>query len=189
MNAGEERPAAFLDRDGTLIAEKNYLSDPGGVVLLSGVIDSLRALGDAGFLLVVVTNQSGIARGLYAESDYRAVEARLDQVLAAGGVTLDGTYHCPHHPRVTGACSCRKPDTGMYLEAARDHGIALRRSYFVGDRVKDVVPARALGGTGVLVRTGYGREHERELPGGFHVADDLPAAVKVMLGSLPLPLS
>lgn len=175
------RPAVFLDRDGTLIVEKNYLADPAGVVLVPGTVNALEDLRRAGFALVIVTNQSGIALGLYAESDYHAVAARLAHVLARGGVSLDRVEYCPHHPDITGPCGCRKPATGMHRRAAADLRIDLERSYYVGDKLTDVLPALELGGRGILVRTGYGSEHERGVPPGVRVADDLRAAAALIL--------
>jgi D-glycero-D-manno-heptose 1,7-bisphosphate phosphatase len=175
------RPAAFVDRDGTILAERHYLADPEGVELIPGVLDALSALARAGFMLVTVTNQSGIARGLYTEDDYHAVAARLDEVLARGGVTIDRTEHCPHHPDVTGPCACRKPATGMYRSAAGDLGIDLEASYYVGDKATDVIPAIELKGQGILVRTGYGVEHEASVPAGTWVVDDLAEAARRIL--------
>lgn len=177
----ELRPAVFVDRDGTIIVERSYLADPAGVELVPGTRSALADLRDAGFALVTVTNQSGIARGLYAESDYWAVAARLTEVLEAAGVPVDGTQYCPHHPDVTGHCSCRKPGTGMYLRAASELGLDTARSYYVGDKVTDVLPAIELEGQGILVRTGYGRDHEESLPEGMWVADDLRAAADLIL--------
>lgn len=178
---GSPRRAAFLDRDGTIMVEREYLSDPEGVELVPGTVEAIRDLREAGLAVVVVTNQSGIARGLYTEDDYHAVDRRLQAVLGAAGVKPDATCYCPHHPDFTGPCECRKPGTGMYREAAADLDLALEGSYYVGDRIKDVLPARTLGGTGILVRTGFGREEEDALPEGFHVVDDLPAAVRMII--------
>jgi histidinol-phosphate phosphatase family protein len=175
------RPAVFLDRDGTLIEEREYLADPRGVVLLPGVADALRDLREAGLALVVVTNQSGIARGLYSVEDYRAVERRLGEVLREAGLALDASYFCPHHPDFTGPCPCRKPSSGMHRAAARDLDLQLGRSYFVGDRIKDLLPARELGGRGILVRTGFGRGEEGALPSEYAVVDDLPEAARWIL--------
>jgi D-glycero-D-manno-heptose 1,7-bisphosphate phosphatase len=175
------RPAVFLDRDGTVIRERDYLANPEGVCLLPGALEALGMLAGAGFALVVVTNQSGIARRLYSLEDYRAVEERLDQVLAQGGVHLDGTYFCPHHPHFSGPCDCRKPATGMYLRAARELKLDLPGSFFVGDRVKDVEPAAELGGTGILVRTGYGLEEEPRVPANVAVVDSLLDAARLAL--------
>jgi D-glycero-D-manno-heptose 1,7-bisphosphate phosphatase len=177
------RAAAYLDRDGTLIAERHYLSDPDRLELVPGTVEALKALKDAGYALVVVTNQSGIARGLYTEEDYRAVARRLTDVLYRSGVTLDGSYHCPHHPDVDGPCGCRKPGIGMYLQAAAQLGLDPARSWYVGDKPTDVLPALALKGRGILVRTGYGRDREASVPEGVAVVDDLTAAAAHILMS------
>jgi D-glycero-D-manno-heptose 1,7-bisphosphate phosphatase len=169
------RPAAFLDRDGTVIVEREYLSDPAGVILVPGAVEALRTLRDAGFALVIVTNQSGIGRGLYTEADYQTVRLRLDELLAEEGVILDGSWHCPDDPR-SGDVPCRKPNTGMHRAAAAALGLDPSRSLFIGDRVGDVLPALEFGGRGILVRTGYGREHEERVPPGTQVVDDLLAA-------------
>lgn len=175
------RPAVFLDRDGTVMEEREYLADPAGVRLVPGAAEAIRILRAAGFAVVVVTNQSGIARGLYREEDYRAVAARLDEVLQAAGAPVDATYYCPHHPDHTGACDCRKPAPGMYRRAARELGLDLTRSWYVGDKPSDVEPAQALGGRGVLVRTGYGRASEADVAGDVEVVDDvLGAARRIM---------
>ncbi|MGH7444766.1 MAG: D-glycero-alpha-D-manno-heptose-1,7-bisphosphate 7-phosphatase [Longimicrobiales bacterium] len=176
-------PAVFLDRDGTLIEERSYLADPAGVRLLPGVVDGLRALRAAGYKLIVITNQSGIARGLINEAQYERVRARLDALLALGGVALDGVYHCPHHPAITGACACRKPGVELYERAATDHAIDLHRSAFVGDKPADVEPAAVLGGRAILVRTGYGRMNERAVGAQVRVADDFAGAVEQILKS------
>jgi len=175
------RPAVFLDRDGTIIEEMKYLADPDGIVLIPGAVEALILLRDAGFALVVVTNQSGIARGLYGVEDYEAVARRLDELLAANGLSLDASHFCPHHPDVSGDCFCRKPATGMHRAAAEELGLDPTGSFFVGDRVRDLLPALELGGEGILVRTGYGSEEESALPGVFHVTDDLLEAAHWIL--------
>lgn len=172
------RPAVFVDRDGTLIVEREYLADPDRVVLIPGAAEALAALRRAGYALVVVSNQSGIARGLYGEAEYEAVTARMLAMLEDGGVVVDAVYHCPHHPDLTGPCRCRKPGTGMYEQAAADLGLDLAASWYVGDKRSDVLPALSLGGKGVLVRTGYGREEESGVPDGVEVVDDLGAAAR-----------
>jgi D-glycero-D-manno-heptose 1,7-bisphosphate phosphatase len=175
------RPAVFIDRDGTIIQEKSYLADPDGVSLVPGTVSALADLRRAGFALVIVTNQSGIALGLYRESDYEAVAARLDRVLTDAGVRVDRVEHCSHHPDVDGPCGCRKPATGMHRRAADALDLDLAGSYCVGDKLTDVLPAQELGGRGVLVRTGYGREHESTVPAGVRVVDDLRAAADLIL--------
>lgn len=148
------RPAAFLDRDGTLIVEREYLADPEGVELTPGAVAALRRLQQAGYALVLVTNQSGIGRGLYTLEDFRAVQARIEKQLAAEGITLDGVYFCPHHPDEE--CSCRKPGLALFRRAAEELDLDLGGSVFIGDRVRDVAPAAVLGGRAFLVGTGYG---------------------------------
>jgi D-glycero-D-manno-heptose 1,7-bisphosphate phosphatase len=175
------RPAVFIDRDGTLISERSYLADPDGVKLIPGAVEALAALRAAGFALVTVTNQSGIALGLYRESDYHAVADRIAHELDEAGVPPDDVQYCPHHPDVTGPCDCRKPATGMYMRAAALLGLDPAASYYVGDKLTDVLPATTLGGRGILVRTGYGREHEGDVPPGVRVVDDLRAAAALIL--------
>ena len=167
------RPAVFLDRDGTIIEEANYLADPGGVVLIPGVVEALTLLRDAGFALVVVTNQAGIARGFYGPEAYDAVARRLDELLEREGLVLDATRYCPHHPDFTGDCFCRKPAAGLFRQAAQELNLDLQNSFFVGDRIRDLLPALELGGEGILVRTGYGQREEEGLPSVFDAADDI----------------
>jgi histidinol-phosphate phosphatase family protein len=145
------RGALFIDRDGTLIADAHYLSDARKVVLLATAADAVRAANAAQVPVVIVTNQSGIARGLITEAQYAAVRDRTVALLAADGASVLATYHCPHWPDVTGPCDCRKPGLGMYRDAARDHGLDLRCSAFIGDRWRDAQPALATGGLGILV--------------------------------------
>jgi len=158
-------PAAaglFLDRDGTLIELEPYLCDPQRVRLIPGAAGALRRAREAGYRLVVASNQSGVARGLYGDEAVRAVEARVRELLETEGVTVDGFYHCPHHPEHTGRCQCRKPAPGMLLLAARELGLDLDRSFMVGDTPADLQAGAAAGCRSLLVRTGYGgRERER----------------------------
>ena len=172
------RAAAFLDRDGTIIHEVEYLADPAGVVLLPGVAEELRELRAMGYALVVVTNQSGIARGMYSEDDFRAVQARVEAVLGAEGVRFDAVLHCPHHPDFTGPCECRKPGLGMYRRAEAELGVDLSASLYVGDRLSDVLPALRTGGRGYLVRTGYGAAEAALIPAGIEVIEGLPELVR-----------
>jgi len=183
MIDGAGRPAVFLDRDGTVVVERDYLADPGLAQLVPGAGGALSRLAAAGFALIVVTNQSGIARGLYSEADYRAVRQRIAELLGQGRVRLDGVYHCPHHPDFTGPCACRKPATMLFERAITEHGLDPTRSWFIGDRLKDVEPAQRLGGRGILVRTGYGRDYEAEAA-RFQVADDISAAADLILGPI-----
>lgn len=177
------RPAAFLDRDGTLIRDAHFLRDPAGVELLPGVPQALERLHAAGFALVVITNQSGIARGLLTEADYEAVRARLDALLAAAGVRLTASYHCPHEPDRSGPCECRKPGTLLHRRAAADHGLALERSVSIGDRWRDVAPGLALGGRGILVPSPDTPDEDiARARSEADVAPTLDAAVALVLG-------
>jgi len=154
------RRAVFLDRDGTIVEDPGYLHEPERVKLLPGAADAIRRLNAAGYLVVVVTNQSGIARGLYTVADYRAVEKRLAELLAASGARIDASYFCPHHPQAPEPCACRKPRTKLFLDAQSALGIDFTHSWWVGDRLSDVQPARPLGGKGILVSTGQGNLHQ-----------------------------
>jgi histidinol-phosphate phosphatase family protein len=179
--ADPPRYGAFLDRDGTIIEDPGYLSDPAGVRLIPGAAAAIRKLNQQGWVVVTTSNQSGIARGKYGEAEYRAVQQRMEEQLRAAGARIDGAYFCPHHPDFTGPCECRKPGVRMFQDAARELGIDLSRSIYVGDRPADLEPGRRLGGRMYLVRTGLGLKHEaaaRTL--GATVAPDL-AAVAAMV--------
>lgn len=158
------RPAVFLDRDGTLIADRHYLSDPDGVELFPGAGEAVARLNAAGYFVVLATNQSGIGRGYFTEAQYDAVHARLVADLAAHGARLDAEYHASAFDDGD-PDAYRKPGAGMYLRARREHGVDLARSWWVGDRPRDVEPAGRLGGRGILV---CGPETD---PGG---ADGMP---------------
>ncbi len=173
--------AVFVDRDGTLTEERFYMSDPDQVILLPGAATALSDLREAGFRLVIVTNQSGIARGLYSEDEYHAVAKRLDDLLVEAGSPVDVTMYCPHHPDFGPACECRKPATGMYRQAAAELGIDLADSYYVGDKVLDVTPSLELGGVGVLVRNGYDVDESAQVPADTAVVDDLMGAARLIL--------
>jgi len=182
ITAAAGRRAVFLDRDGTILVERAWLSDPAEAELIPGAAAALRRLSDAGWALVVITNQSGIARGYYGESEYRAVERRLDELLAAEGVSLAASEHCPHHPQFTGPCDCRKPGLALFRRAADTLGIELAGSVFIGDRPGDVIPASSLGGAGILVLTGYGAGHVADVPPAVRVVPDLAAAADLIVG-------
>lgn len=176
------RAAAFLDRDGTIVEEAHYPADPDRVSLVPGAVEALNDLHTAGYALVVVTNQSGIARGLISEGDFMAVQARVESLLEEGGVRLDAVLYCPHHPDFTGPCDCRKPALGMYRRAEAALGVDLAASIYVGDRLSDVLPALETGGTGYLVRTGYGAAEAAAAPPEIEVVDDLPALARLLTG-------
>jgi histidinol-phosphate phosphatase family protein len=148
--------AVFLDRDGTLIVEKHYLSDPAQVVVEEGVVEGLGMLQQHGHPLIVVSNQSGIGRGLLTVQDAERVNARLAELLLRDGIRLQAWYLCPHAPET--ACDCRKPAPGLARAASRDLQLDLAGSYVVGDKRSDLELADAIGGTGILVTTGHGRD-------------------------------
>ena len=176
--APDARPAVFLDRDGTVVEERDYLARAEDVHLVPGAADAIRRLRRAGFAVVLVTNQSGIARGYFTEFDYARVQERLASSLAESGARWDATYMCPHHPDVGGECQCRKPGTLLFSRAAEEHGLDLARSWFVGDKLRDVIPAAAFGGRGVLVPTDETPDRDiEEATRKFAVATSLDAAV------------
>jgi D-glycero-D-manno-heptose 1,7-bisphosphate phosphatase len=145
---------AALDRDGTLIVERHYLADPAGVELLPGAAEGLRQLRALGLGLVVVTNQSGIGRGYLDLARLEQIHARLVELLAAEGVTLDGIYACPHVP--ADDCSCRKPRPGLLHQAAAALGFPAHQCVVIGDKECEIELGRSVGAATVLVRTGYG---------------------------------
>ena len=151
----DSRGAVFLDRDGVLVEDVHFLKEPGQIQLLPGVPGALRSLQDL-FCIIVVTNQSGIARGLFTEDNLLAIHTDLVNRLSAQGALVDDIYYCPHLPEASIAkyrvdCGCRKPRPGMLLRAGSDWGIDLTRSFLVGDRPRDVEAARAAGVSGIIV--------------------------------------
>jgi D-glycero-D-manno-heptose 1,7-bisphosphate phosphatase len=181
--------AVFLDRDGTLLEEANYVSELERLVFFPFSTDAVRLLNRAGFAVVVVTNQAGIARGIVEESFVATAHAFITDRLAEGGARIDAYYYCPHHPQgivepYRGACDCRKPQPGMLKKAAVDLGLDLTRSFVVGDKMHDLEAGAAVGARGVLVRTGYGRREEATLGRGLApaaVVDNLMGAVSWIL--------
>ena len=185
------KPAVFLDRDGTVIEEVGYLNRLERVSFFPWSVDAVRVLGDAGLLVVVVTNQAGVARGYFDEQLVRATHALIDERMRNGRARIDGYYYCPHHPDgkvepYRTVCDCRKPKPGMILRAARELDIDVGRSFVVGDRWLDVEMGRAVGATTVLVKTGYGLEDD-DRPDGLEadrVANSLMDAAGWILRTL-----
>lgn len=179
------RPAVFLDRDGTLIEEVGYLNRLDRVSFFPWSIGAVRALNDAGLLVIVVTNQAGVAQGYYDEAFVRRTHERIDAQLKAGGARIDAYYYCPHHPNAKveayrQACECRKPMPGMIRQAAADLDVDAGRSFVVGDRWGDVQFAHAAGARSILVRTGYadpGEPRPSAVDAPDYVADNLAGAV------------
>lgn len=189
MSANPRR-AVFMDRDGTINEEVNYLAKAEDVRLIPGAAQAIARLNAAGLVVVVVSNQSGLARGYFDEADLATVQVRLNRLLADEGARVDAYYFCPHHPQgvvehYALVCDCRKPAPGLLRQAAEEMGLALTGSFMVGDRLRDVACGRAEGLTGVLVRTGHDdgpARDQAEVPD--HVADDLAAAVEWILSRL-----
>jgi len=181
------RPAAFLDRDGTIIRDSNYLRDPADIVLLPNAAAAIRKLNERDIAVIVVTNQSGIARGLLNHNDYQAVRARLDDMLRASGARIDASYMCPHHPDVSGPCECRKPGVGLYRRAIAEQDLDGARSLYVGDRWRDVAPAATFGGIGImlLVESTPPDDRDRAAAERIPTASSLSDAVDRFLGALP----
>ena len=181
---GAARPAVFLDRDGTVSEEVGYLNHLSRFRLLPGTAVAIRRLNEAALPVIVVTNQSGVARGYFPEQLVRDVHERMKAELLEAGARLDGVYYCPHVS--SDKCECRKPKTGMLEQAARELGLDLEKSFVVGDRQSDVELAHCAGARSVLVRTGFGEgeltwhaknwTHQPEF-----VAADLPEAVEWVL--------
>jgi len=178
--------AVFLDRDGTIVDDPGFLHEPEKVKLLPGAAVAIRRLNDASYRVIVVSNQSGIARGLYTVRDYEMVQERLGALLAAHGARIDAAYFCPHHPQFPGpggaSCECRKPGLTLFREAQAAFDIDFAQSWWVGDRLSDVQPARVLGGDGVLVATGDGNLHQGQARAiGVTVVADIGEAVEKIL--------
>lgn len=167
--------AFFLDRDGVVNYDVRYCHEPEKIKLKQGFPEGLQALRRAGFLAVVVTNQGGIALGMYESEAVHACHARIQELLQPYGVKIDGFYFCPHHPKVTGECSCRKPGPGMLFKAARDLDIDLTSSFMVGDRLSDLEAGRNAGcRQGFLVDSFYWEKHSpKALAAGFEALPTL----------------
>jgi histidinol-phosphate phosphatase family protein len=155
------RAAVFLDRDRTIVEDPGFLHESGRVVLLPGAALGLAALARAGWPLIIVSNQAGIARGLYRPDAFAAVNTRLETLLAAHRVRFLAAYYCPHHPDFTGPCECRKPGVALFRLAALEHDLDLAASWYLGDRWRDVEPALTLGGRGLLVNPDGASEDAR----------------------------
>lgn len=189
MKSDGER-AAFLDRDGTIIEDVPYIREPSDVTLIPGAAAAIRRLNEAGILVIVLTNQSGLARGLFTEKELAAVNTRMLELLAERGARVDMIYHCPHLPRELlppgeEPCDCRKPGTGLVRRAQAELRVDPGRSFFFGDRVSDVEMGERAGGKAVLLRTGHGGSEIDLLKARgmtrVRVADDLLAGVSMVL--------
>jgi len=184
------RIAAFLDRDGTLNEEVNFVRTPEELELLPGAAASVRALNEGGIVVCVISNQSGVARGFFTEEDLVPIHTKLEREFRRSGAWIDRIYYCPHHPTEGSppynvVCSCRKPETGMLRQAAQDFGLDLQRSFVVGDRIVDIQAGRAASATTILVMTGYGPHaleecREQGVAPDF-IAVDIAEAARIIL--------
>ncbi|MFH2035892.1 MAG: HAD-IIIA family hydrolase [Candidatus Zixiibacteriota bacterium] len=182
--------ALFIDRDGTLIKDKNYMSNPALVEPEEGSIDAVKLARKLGFKIIVVSNQSGVARGYFDEQTVMQVNQKVMDIFKKAEAEIDGIYYCPHYQNGVEAdysfeCSCRKPSAGMIEKASLEHQINPFRSYVIGDKPSDIQLAQVSGGKGILVRTGYGVKSEKDfelsnLPPSIYIADNLYEAVKYL---------
>jgi histidinol-phosphate phosphatase family protein len=159
----QNSPAVFLDRDGTINEEVGYLDHTDKLVLIPAAFEAVRLINESGMKAVVVTNQAGVAKGLFTEDFVRATNDRIQDLLLKQGARIDRFYYCPHHPTdgvdpYRKLCDCRKPEPGLLKQAAKDLGIDLARSYMIGDRYRDIETAHRAGAKGALVMTGYGQD-------------------------------
>lgn len=183
----------FLDRDGTINVEKEYLYKVKDFEFIPGAPEAIRKLKAAGFLVIVVTNQSGVARGYYGLDDVARLHEHMSAELAKHGASVDAFYVCPHHPDARVAelrieCDCRKGAPGMLLRAAAEHGIDLGRSYMVGDKLADIEAGEGAGCSTILVKTGYGKQHAGFLqPDGASICENLDEAVALILATVAGP--
>lgn len=190
----QPKPAVFLDRDGTINEDVDFLIRPDQLRLIAGVPTALRSLNQAGWPIVIITNQSMVARGMASERDLALVHDRLRAMLASHGIHLDGIYYCPHHPEIGEApyrrvCDCRKPLPGLLRQAARELNLDLAASAMIGDSLRDLEAGAAAGcGTLILVRTGHGTDEEAAVRAAtlsrpVRIESDLPTAVDYLLSA------
>lgn len=185
------RAAVFLDRDGTINIDTGYVRRTEDVALVPGAAAGIALLNAAELPVIVVTNQSGLGRGLISEAQYDAVTRRIADALTAEGAHLDAIYRCPHDPTTT-VCDCRKPGTLLFERAAAEHRLDLARSWFIGDRWRDVSPALAFGARGILIPSPHTHPHDVEEAHahGMSVAGGMEEAAAVVMrdaGAAPLP--
>jgi D-glycero-D-manno-heptose 1,7-bisphosphate phosphatase len=177
------RGAVFLDRDGTVIHDREYLSDPAGVELMPGAGPAIARLNRASIPVILVTNQSGIGRGYFTEEAFFSTQRRLAELLGQHGARLDGVYHCPHAPDSQPPCACRKPAAGLFRQAAADLGVDPAASFFIGDRARDILPVVELGGVPMLVQPD-GNPPDEPLPEQTVVVRGLDEAVGRVLAAV-----
>lgn len=171
------RPAVFLDRDGTINEDTGYIDSPERLVIIDGAASAIKRLNSKGLRVVVITNQSGVGRGYFSREAADAVNKRLEEILRREGAHLDAIYYCPHHPDDN--CECRKPGIGLVEKAKNDLRIDFKKSYVVGDKISDVEIAHTIGGKGILVLTGAGKDERKKISREpSYIATDLKDAVE-----------
>ena len=183
---------AYLDRDGTINVEKEYLSKPDEVELIPGSASAIRLLNEAGYRVFGVSNQAGVARGYFMIEDVLAVNEKVSALVAEGGGRLEGILYCPHHPEgklpeYTKICGCRKPATGMIEQAVKKYDLNPSETVFIGDKALDIKTGQNIGATTILVYTGYGKSEKQKMQEAGeaapdYYADDLLCAVRWLLG-------
>jgi mannose-1-phosphate guanylyltransferase/phosphomannomutase len=181
-----KRPAIFLDRDGTIIRQVELLNKPSQIKIFPGAATAIKAFNQLGYLVIIVTNQPVVARGLIVPKEVDHIHAILIDRLGKKGATIDAVYYCPHHPlanvkKYRMVCKCRKPSPGMILQAAKEHGIELKKSFFIGDSTQDVLAGNRAKVKMILVRTGHGGKDPWQHEGKpDFIVKDLAAAVKII---------
>ncbi|MDQ6689476.1 MAG: HAD family hydrolase [Gemmatimonadota bacterium] len=176
--------AVFLDRDGTIMEDAHYIKSPEQVRLIPGAAAAVKSINDAGILAIVVTNQSGIGRGMFKIEDYEAVREHFERLLAEHGAHIDASYYCPDHPSVSGPSRCRKPATRMFEDAIRDFKLDPANVAYVGDRWRDVVASKTIGGRGIMISSAMttGDDLRRAQEDGIEMAMSLRDAVDMIFG-------
>lgn len=170
------KPAIFLDRDGTINEDRGYLGNPNQVRILPGVADALALLKEKGWLLVVISNQSGIGRGYYGHEDLHTVQNRIEAELKTYGIIFDGCYFCPHDPK--DKCTCRKPEPGLLLQAAAEMDLDLKRSWMIGDKLSDIIAGERAGCHPILIEVNQISNSHQEIPEGVTFQPDLLSAAR-----------
>ena len=181
----KKRPdAVFLDRDGTIMEDAHYIKSPDQVRLIPGAAAAVKRINDAKVPAIVITNQSGIARGRFKVEDYEAVRERFESLLAEQGAHIDSSYYCPDHPSVGGPSTCRKPATKMFEDAMRDFDLEPSNVAYVGDRWRDVVASKKLGGRGIMIHSPMTTDDDRRKAqeDEIETAPSLQAAVDLIFG-------
>lgn len=178
--------AVFLDRDGTIMEDAHYIKSPMQVRLLPGAAAAIKRINDSNIPVIVVTNQSGIARGIFSVEDYEKVRARFERLLSDEGAHIDASYYCPHAPDDPPVCNCRKPQTQMFEQAIAELNLDAENSAYIGDRWRDIVASKKLGGRGILIASAETSPEDRRRAeaDGFETAADLADAVGKLFGGL-----